>query len=181
MGIFDRLREKLSNPALSELVKEQNLKELLVKREFRISQAYLQREFLTKVQDDEVHDLSIALLDGYGTVTGKVKKRLIPFAINFSATFTIQGMEFTATRKCVFLRLEQVTPIDLEWVTRRIVERIAYLSCTGNLITCDLNRVPKLAEMFAYRVKGMNPWDFIAMKEVRLQEGEIVGRVGVVI
>ena len=49
------------------------------------------------------------------------------------------------------------------------------------LISRDLTRVPRLAELFAYRVKGINPWDFIALKELSLNEGEIVGRVGVVL
>lgn len=181
MKIFDKLREKLNNPALAELVKEQSLKDLLVKREFHLSQSYLQREFLSRVQDDEILEFSLGLFDGYGEVTGKMKKRLLPFAIPFSATFTIQGMEFSSTRKCVFLKLDQVGPIDLDWLTRKVVERIPFLSCNGNLITCDLTRVPRLAELFAYRVKGINPWDFIAMKELSLKEGEIVGRVGVVL
>ncbi len=181
MGILDKLRDKLKNPALAELVKEQSLKDLLVKREFRLSQAYLQREFLDRARDEEIVEFSLALADGYGEIKGRMKKRMLPFAIPFSATFTIQGLEFSAARKCVFLKLEQVTPIDLDWLTKKVVQRIPFLSCMGELITCDLTRVPRMAELFAYRVKGINPWDFIAMKELSLREGEIVGRVGVII
>jgi hypothetical protein len=185
MGIFeklqDRIQERLKNPALVELVKEQSLKDLLVKREFRISQSYLQREFVDRALDDEIQEFQIALFAGYGEMTGRIKKRLLPFAIPFSATFTIQGMEFSSARKCVFLKLEQVGPIDLDWLTRKVVERIPFLSCTGDLICCDLTRVPRLAELFAYRVKGIDLWDFITLKELSLKDGEIVGRVGVVI
>ena len=181
MGIFDRFRDRLKNPALVELVKEQSLKDLLVRRGFRISQSYLQREFLNLAQDEEILEFSVALFDGYGEIIGKMKKRLLPFAIPFSATFTIQGMEFSAARKCIFLKLARVQPIDLDWLTKKVVERIPFLSCMGELLTCDLTRVPRLAELFAYRVKGINPWDFIALKELNLKEGEIVGRVGVVL
>lgn len=181
MGILDRIKSRLKDPALIELVKEQSLKDLLVRREFRISQAYLQREFLSRALDDELLELSIAMFDGYGELTGKVKKRLIPFPIAFSATFTVQGMEFSSARKCVFLKLEKVAPIDLNWLTRKVVERIPFLSCTGDLISCDLTQVPRLAELFAYRVKGINVWDFVTLKKLTLQEGEIAGRVGVVL
>jgi hypothetical protein len=181
MSIFDRVRDRLKNPAFQELVKEQNLKELLLKREFRISQSYLQREFLTRAQDEELQEIVITLWDGYGRITGKVKKRLIPFAISFSANFTIQGLEFSSARKYVLLKLSKVEPVDIDWITRKVVERIPFLSCSGDLITCDLTRVPRLAELFAYRVKGLNPWDFVALKALHLKEGEIVGKVGVVL
>jgi hypothetical protein len=171
MSIFQKIQDRIKNPALAELVKEQNLKDLLIRREFRLSESYLQREFVTPALDDEIPQLSIALFNGYGEITGKMKKRLLP-TISFSATFTIQGMEFSSARKCVFLRLEKVAPF---------VERIPFLSCTGNMITCDLTRVPKLAELFAYRVKGISAWDFITLKELSLKDGEIVGRVGVVL
>lgn len=180
MGIFQKIQERIKNPALAELVKEQSLKDLLIRREFRLSESYLQREFVAPVLDDEMPELSIALFNGYGEIAGKMKKRLLP-TLSFSATFTIQGMEFSSARKCVLLRLEKVGPIDIDWLTRKFVQRIPFLSCTGNMITCDLTRVPKLAELFAYRVKGISAWDFITLKELNLKDGEIVGRVGVVL
>jgi hypothetical protein len=179
MSIFDRIK----NPSLAELVKDQNVKELLLKREFRITQSYLQREFVSQALDDELVELSLGIFDGYGDIAGKVKKRLVPFAIPFSATFTLQGMEFSSTRKIVMLKLEKVGPVDVAWLTRKFVERVPFLSCTGDLIVCDLTKVPRLAELFAYRVKGLglNPWDLVTLKELSLKEGEIVGRVGVVL
>ena len=185
MGLFqklqDRFQNRLKNPALVDLVKEQSLKDLLVRREFRISQAYLQREAASRAVDEEILELSISLFDGYGEITGRVKKRLLPFAVPFSARFTIQGMEFSAARKTVFLKLEKVAPIDVDWLTRKVVQRIPFLSCMGDLIACDLAKVPRLEELFAYRVKGIDPWDFITLKELKFREGEIIGRVGVVI
>ncbi|GFO68714.1 hypothetical protein GMLC_22930 [Geomonas limicola] len=188
MTLFDRitqkLQEKINNPALAELMKEQKLQDLFTKREFRITQAYLQREFLSRAQDDELVELSIELCNGYGEVSGKMKKRLLP-AIPFSATFTIQGMEFSPARKYVLLKLEQVAPLDIEWLTRKVVEHIPFLTCSGDLVTCDLNRVPRLAELFARRVRlgsrELNGWDLITLKELTLKQGEIVGRVGVVL
>ena len=184
MGIFekftDKINEKIKNPALAELVKEQSLKDLLLKREFRISQGYLQREFLSRDLDEEIVEISIVLFDGYGEIKGKMKKRFLP-ALPFSATFTIQGVEFSAARKCVLLKLGKVGPIDLDWLTRKVVQRIPFLSCMGDLITCDLTRVPRLAELFAHRVKGLSVWDFVTLKKLDLKDGEIVGRVGVVL
>lgn len=188
MGIIERIKQrsfaeldKMKNRSLAELVKEQSLKDLLVKREFRISQPYLQREVMDPVLDEEIVELKIVLLDGCGEISGRMKKRFIPFAIPFSVTFTIQGVEFSATRKLVLLKLEQVAPIDIGWITRKFVEKIPFLGFTGDLIACDLNKVPKLAELFAYRVKGINPWDYITLKELSILDGEIVGRVGVVL
>jgi len=185
MGIFERVKnrinDKLNDPAFMELVQEQSLKDLLVRREFRIPQAYLQREFLNKAVDDEIQEFTISLFDGYGEISGKMKKRLLPFAIPFSATFTIQGMEFSTARKCVLLKLDQVSPIDLDWLNRKVVERIPFLSCMGDLIVCDLTRVPRLAELFAHRVKGISIWDHIVLKELWLKQGEIVGKVGVLL
>lgn len=185
MGIFDKIKERindrLSDPAFMELVQEQSLKDLLVRREFRITQAYLQREFLNKLIDDEIQEFSIVLFDGYGEIAGKMKKRLLPFAIPFSATFSIQGIEFSSARKSVFLKLDHVAPVDFDWLTKKVVDRIPFLSGTGDLIVCDLTRVPRLAELFAQRVKGISIWDFITLKELWLRKGEIVGRVGVVL
>lgn len=176
-----RILDRLKNPSLAELIKDQSLKDLLVKREFRITQAYIQREFMCLAIDEELIEIAIGLFDGYGEITGKVKKRLVPFAIPFSATFTLQGLEFTGARKTVFLKIEKVGPIDIEWLTRKMVERVPFLSCVGDMIICDLTKVPRLAELFAYRVKGLNPWDLVTFKELTLKEGELVGRVGVVL
>lgn len=185
MSIFEKLQQRvtqrLRDPALAELVKEQSLKDLLLKREFHIPESYLQREFVAKALDDEILELSLALYDGYGEIVGKIKKRLLPFPIPFSARFSIQGMELSQARKVVFLRLDQVSPIDIDWLTRKVVERIPFLSCFGDLIACDLTRVPRLAELFAYRVKGVTLWDFVTLKELNLKRGAIVGRVGVVL
>lgn len=184
MSIFDRIgtvKDRLKNPALAELVKEQSLKDLMLKREFHIPESYLQREFVGKALDDELLELSLAIYNGYGEIRGKIKKRLIPFPISFSARFVIQGVEFSAARKAVYLKLEQVEPIDIDWLTKKVVERIPFLNCFGDLIACDLTRVPRLAELFAYRVKGLSVWDFITLKELSLKDGQIVGKVGVVI
>ncbi|HBA88944.1 MAG TPA: hypothetical protein DCZ75_13465 [Geobacter sp.] len=185
MGIFDkfkdRIQARLNDPSFMELVQEQSLRDLLVRREFHIPQAYLQREFLDKAVDDEIVELKLAVFDGYGEISGKMKKRLVPFAIPFSATFSIEGMEFSAMRKCVLLKVANVAPIDLDWLTRKVVERIPFLSCMGEVVVCDLTRVPRLAEMFSHRVKGISMWDYITLKELWLKQGEIVGRVGVVL
>jgi hypothetical protein len=185
MGIFDKLqdrvRERLNNPILQELAKEQSLRDLLLKREFRLPEGYIQREFVSRAMDDEILELSLAIYDDYAEITGKVKKRLIPFPISFSGRFTIQGLEFSPARKVVFLKLDQVAPIDIDWITKKVIQRIPFLETTGDLIVCDLMRIPKLAEIFSRRIKGLSVWDFITLKELTLKQGEIVGRVGVVL
>lgn len=185
MGIIDkikgRIQDRLNDPAFMGLVQEQSLRDLLVRREFRIPQEYLQREFLDKALDDELVEFKLTIAHGYGEVSGRFKKRLVPFAIPFSASFTIQGIEFSAARKCVFLKLGPITPLDVDWLTRKVVERIPSLSMMGEVLVCDLNRVPRLAELFAHRVKGISIWDYLTLKELWLKHGEIGGRVGVVL
>lgn len=177
MKIFDRIK----NPALAELVKEQNLKDLILKREFRITEAYIQREFVVRAIDDDLPELSITLHDGYGLISGKMKRKLIPFAIPFSGRFSMQSVEFSRARKVLHLKLYEVGPVDLEWLTKKVVRAVPFLTYADNVVECNLMQVPRLAELFAYRVKGINPWDFITLKELSLEDGAIVGRVGVVI
>lgn len=185
MGIIDkikgRIQDRLNDPAFMGLVQEQSLKDLLVRREFRIPEDYLQREFLDKALDDELVEFRLSIGNGFCEVSGRFKKRLVPFAIPFSASFTIQGIEFSSARKCVFLKLGPVSPLDLDWLTKTVVERIPSLSMMGEVLVCDLNRVPRLAELFAHRVKGISIWDYITLKELWMKRGEIGGRVGVVL
>ncbi|MBU5635921.1 hypothetical protein KOM00_04170 [Geomonas sp. Red69] len=185
MGIIDkikdRIQDRLNDPAFMGLVQEQSLKDLLLRREFRITQEYLQREFLDKALDDELVEFKLVIENGYCDVSGRLKKRLVPFAIPFSASFTLEGIEFSAARKCVFLRLGPVAPLDLDWLTRKVVQRIPSLSMMGELLVCDLGKVPRLAELFAHRVKGTSIWDHITLKELWFRQGEIGGRVGVVL
>lgn len=185
MGIIDkikgRIQDRLNDPAFMGLVQEQSLKDLLVRREFRLPEDYLQREFFDRALDDELVEFKLHIANGYGEVSGRFKKRLVPFAIPFSASFTIEGLEFSQARKCVFLKLGPVSPLDLDWLTKKVVQRMPPLSMMGELLVCDLNRVPRLAELFAHRVKGISIWDYITLKELWLKEGEIGGRVGVVL
>jgi len=185
MGIINkikgRIQDRLNDPAFMGLVQEQSLKDLLVRREFRIPEDYLQREFLNKALDDELVEFKLSIGNGFCEVSGRFKKRLVPFAIPFSASFTIQGIEFSSARKCVFLKLGPVSPLDLDWLTKKVVERIPSLSMMGEVLVCDLNRVPRLAELFAHRVKGISIWDYLTLKELWMKQGEIGGRVGVVL
>ncbi|MBT0652162.1 hypothetical protein [Geomobilimonas luticola] len=179
MGIFDRLNNTLKNPAFKELLKDQRLKEVVTRREFRVTEEYFQREFLDLAMDEELRGLSLRFFDGYGEIAGEVKKRLLPFAIPFTARFTVQKVAFTTWEKQVYLQVEQIKPLDLEWVTARLVGKIPFLSCRDGVIACDLARVPRLAEFFSYSLKGMRLADMLTVKELSLREGELVGRLGV--
>lgn len=178
--MISNLLNKLKHPALAGLIQDQHLKELLIHREFRLSEEYLHREFISQAADDEIHSPELRFFDGFGEIRCQVKKRLLP-AISFSARFTVQGVEFSSMGKRVHLRVEQVKPFDFDWVTRRFVEKVPFLSFSDGLLTCDLTRVPRLANLFSYQIKGFRVADLITLKELTLQDGEIVGRLGMVL
>ena len=177
MSIFDRFK----NPALLELVKDQRLKELITRREFRLTEEYLHREILSKAVDDELTELTLKLGAGFAELTGRVKKRLVPFAIPFSARFSLHSIDFTRRGKVVHLRLEELKPLDLDWLTRKLVQNIPFVSYGDGLVTLDLSRVPRLAEFYGYQVKGVRPSDFVVLKELLFCEGELIGRVGLIL
>ena len=177
MSIFDRFK----NPALLELVKDQRLKELITRREFRLTEEYLHREILSKAVDDELTELSLKLGAGFAELTGRVKKRLVPFAIPFSARFSLHSIDFTRRGKVVHLRLEELKPLDLDWLTKKLVQNIPFVSYGDGLVTLDLTQVPRLAEFYEYQVKGVRPSDFVVLKELLFCEGELVGRVGLIL
>ena len=175
MSIFDLLK----NPALLELIKDQRLKEIVTRREVRVSEDYFHREFVSRALDEEIQELSMRFLDGYGEISGKVKKKLLPFSVPFSARFELQRVDFTPKEKIIYLKIEEVKPLDVEWVTRKIVEKIPFLAYGDGVIACNLTQVPKLADFFGYHVKGIKVCDFLTIKELLFKEGELVGRLGI--
>lgn len=177
MSIFD----KLKNPALVELLKDQRLREIVTRREFRVSEEYLHREFISRAGDDEVRNLALRFHDGFGELSGEVKKRLLPVAIPFSARFIIAGVEFNALGKRVHLRVDEVKPMDVDWVTKRVVERVPFLAYHDGLMSCDLEQVPRLDAILASRVGGKRVADFLTLKELVIRPGEMVGRLGVIL
>jgi hypothetical protein len=176
MSIFDKLR----TPTVAGLLKEQHLMELVTRREFRCTEEYVRREVTPRLADDEIHCLDIAFRDGYGELTCQVKKRLLP-AIPFSARFMVERVACTPWEKRVYLRLEEVKPLDFDWLTRRMVERLPFLSYADGAVVCDLMRIPRLAELFDYRVRGVRVSDFLTIKDLAVRPGLIVGRLGVVL
>jgi hypothetical protein len=171
----------LKNPALLELIKDQRLKEIVARREIRVTEEYFHREFVSRALDEEIHELAMKFLHDYGEINGKVKNKLLPFSVPFSARFTVHRVLFSPQEKKIELAVEQVKPFDLEWVTRRVVEKIPFLSYADGIITCDLVKVPRLAEFFDYHLKGFRVCDLLIIKELLFREGEMVGRLGVVL
>ena len=180
MSIFERF-SKLRHPLLAELVKEQHLRELLTKREFRLSEEYFRREFVPRMEDEEIRGLALAFRDGYAELSGEVKKRLLPMAIPFTARFAVDRVIFTPQEKVVYLRLEEIRPVDIDWLTRRMVERLPFLTYRDDLVRCDLMKIPRLVQMFGYHVKGVRVSDFFTIKELAIRDGEVAGRLGFVI
>jgi hypothetical protein len=177
MSFFDRF----DNPAFRELLRDQRLKDLLARREFRISEEYVQREFIGRAEDDEVQNLSLRFREGFGELSGQVRKRILPFAVPFSARLAIHGVEFNGMGKRVYLRLEDVRPFDLDWVTRRVVDKVPFLDYRDGLLVCDLKLVPRLDTLLAYRVGGAHLADFVTLRDLAFREGELVGRLGFVL
>jgi hypothetical protein len=178
MSIFATLKSS----ALLELIKDPRLRDLLTRREFRLSQEDLNRELLDQTAgEEELLELALAVGDGFLELTGRVKKRPLPFAIPFSARFSLHSLEFSVRSKAVYLRLEELKPFSLDTLTKKLVEKVPFLSFTDGLVTVDLARVPRLAGLLACQVKGFRPFDHIVLKELSFREGEVVGRVGVLL
>jgi hypothetical protein len=177
MSIFDRLQ----NPALGEFLRDQRLRELVTRREFRVSQDYIHREFIGRMADDDVTDLVLSLHDGFAELSGQVRKRPLPFAIPFSARLTVRGVEFNTMGKRVYLGVEEVRPLDVDWITRKMVDKVPFLDYRDGLLVCDLERIPRLDSLLSGRIGTRKLADFLTLREVTLRHGEIVGRLGVVL
>ena len=177
MKIFD----KIPNPLLRQFMQDQNLRDLFTKREFRITEEFFQRELVAGGEDDEIRELEVKFHDGYGEITGKVRKKPLPFDITFSARLSVQRVDFTPEGKYLLLKADEVKPFSLDWVTAKIVGRVPFLSWRDGSITCDLARIPKLAPLFGAQVKGIRPLDFVTLRDVTFQPGALVGRVKIVL
>ncbi|HLO25771.1 MAG TPA: hypothetical protein VK187_06640 [Geobacteraceae bacterium] len=178
MSIFDKLKQT----ALLELVQDPRLKHLLTRREFRLSQEELHHEFVKQAAgEEELQDLALTVGEGFLELSGRVKKRLLPFAIPFSARFSLHSLEFSPRSKAVHLKLEELKPFELDSLTKKLVEKVPFLSFADGLVTVHLARVPRLTGLFACQIKGFRPFDHIVLKELDFREGEVVGRVGVLL
>jgi hypothetical protein len=174
--------EKMKSSALLELIKDPRLKDLVTKREFRISQEQLQREFVSQTAgEEELEDLALVVGEGFVELSGRVKKRPLPFSIPFSARFSLHSLEFSVRSKTVHLKLEELKPFSLDSLTKKLVEKVPFLSFADGLVTVHLVKAPRLAGLLTCQVKGFRPFDHIVLKELRFHEGEVVGRVGVML
>lgn len=174
------LLHKLKNPALAAFLRDQQLPELFRRREFRLTEAFLRREIFSQATDDEILSLDLAVHDGFAEVRGMVKKRFLP-AIPFSFQVRLAGMEFNALGKRLHLTVDQVKPLDLDWVTRRLVERVPFLAYAEDRIMIDLERIPSLAPSLSYRIRGVRVADYFTLRELSLRPGVVVGRLGLLL
>lgn len=178
MTFFDKLR----STALLELIRDPRLKELVTRREFRLSQEELHRELVKQaVPGEDLQELRLTVGEGFLELSGRVKKRLLPFAIPFSARFSLHSLDFSPRNKAVHLRLDELKPLDLDRLTRKLTEKVPFLSYADGLVTVHLAKVPRLAGLFASQVRGFRPFDHIVLKELSFRDGEVVGRVGVLL
>jgi hypothetical protein len=177
MSFFSSLKTK----AVLELISDPRLKELVTRREFRVSEEELRQELVTRVTDEDIQDLAVSVGEGFLEISGKIKKRLLPFAIPFSARFSLHSLEFSPRNKAVHLKLEELKPLDLDWLTKRLVGKIPFLSSADGLVTLHLIKIPRLTGLLTCQVKGFCPFDHIVLKELSFHPGEVVGRVGVML
>lgn len=178
MSIFD----KLKSSALLELIQDPRLRDFLTKREFRFSQDDLHREFVSQAAgEEELQELALIIGEGFLELSGKLKKRPLPFAIPFSARFSLHSLEFSVRSKTVHLRLEELKPFSLDSLTKKLVAKVPFLSFDDGLVTVHLVKVPRLAGLLTCQVKGFRPFDHIVLKELSFREGEVVGRVGLLL
>jgi hypothetical protein len=178
MSIFD----KLKGSALLELVRDPRLHELVTKREFRVGQEELQHELLKQAAgEEELQELAVTIGEGHLELAGKVKKRMLPFAIPFTARFSLHSLDFSPHTKAVHLRLDEVTPFEIDALTRKLVEKVPFLTFNNGLVTVHLGKVPRLAALLNSQVRGFRPFDHIVLKELHFHPGAVVGRVGVLL
>ncbi len=139
MSIFDKLKQS----GMADLIRDQQMKELLTRGEFRIHRGVrpprIPRHGCRRRYPRSLPPL---LRRPRRTVRHR-EKRLLP-AISFATRFGIQGVEFGRMGKRIYLQLQEVRPLDLDWVNERIIGRVPFLDYHGSLIACDLPASPAL-------------------------------------
>ena len=178
MSIFDTLKQS----PLMEMMKDPRLRELVTRREFSISREELQQELLSQTADEEgLQDLTVQVGEGFLEISGRVKKRILPFAIPFSARFSLHSLEFSPRSKTVHLKLEELKPLEIDSLTKKLVEKLPFLTFADGLVTIQLEKVPRLAGLLGCRIGNFRPFDHIVLKQLHFQEGEVTGKVGVLL
>jgi hypothetical protein len=178
MNIFDKLKQS----PLLEMLKDPRLKELVTRREFSISREELQREILSQTaQEEELQDLTLLVGEGFLEISGRVKKRMLPFAIPFSARFSLHSLEFSPRSKTVHLKLEELKPFEVDSLTKKLLEKLPFLTFADGLVTIHLEQVPRLAGLLGCRIGSFRPFDHIVLKKLSFQEGEVTGKIGVLL
>ena len=177
MGFFTDI---LANP-LFALAKEQDFRDLLTTRRFRITEEFLQGELATLAGDEELSGLSLKLHKGYGELAGKLQKKPIPFAIPFSARFSLAEVQFTPESKHVRLRIDEMKPVNVDWLTERMLAKTDFMDYADGIVSCDLAKVPRLAGFFGLEVKGVRVADYLELRELAFEKGAITGRFGICI
>jgi hypothetical protein len=178
MSIFDTLKQS----PLMEMMKDPRLRELVTRREFSISREELQREILSQTAGEEgLQDLTVQVGDGFLEISGRVKKRMLPFAIPFSARFSLHSLEFSPRSKTVYLKLEELKPFEVDSLTKKLVEKLPFLTFADGLVTIQLEKVPRLTGLLGCRIGNFRPFDHIVLKQLRFLEGEVTGKVGVLL
>ena len=101
-----------------ELVKDPRVRDLVTRREFRISEEDLRKEFVSRVADEELQELDVVIGEG---IPGDLRKNEEEAASVPSPVFGALLPAFPGVfppPQNVHLRLEELKPLDLDWLTK---------------------------------------------------------------
>lgn len=169
----------LGNAPLWSFIKDQNVKEIITKQEFRVSEEYLHRELVSRAGSEKVRELSLKIFEGYAEISGKLQQRMLPLLIPFLARLAVNGFEFNRKNKSVHLKVDMVKPMGSDMLVGKLADKIPFINYEKGVAYCDLTKVPLLSALLGYHVKGVPVSNFVTIKELTLNKGEIVGKLGV--
>jgi hypothetical protein len=104
---------------------------------------------------------------------------MLPLPVPFLARLAVNGFEFNRINKSVRLKVDMVKPMDNNMLVGKLTAKIPFINYEKGVAYCDLTKMPLLSALLGYHVKGVPVSNFVTIKEITLNTGEIVGKLGV--
>lgn len=117
---------------------------------------------LKKKELQDIENLDVTFEADAMKVTGVVRKLKVP--VVFSITLI---PERVLERNACF-RMEKMTPIQAEWINRRIFNRPPYFSYEKGMINIDLNQIPQIQKIAVGK-----------LIDCKIQDGKLWVKIGV--
>lgn len=178
--MFSRLIRTIQSETAREFLRDQSIGDLLIRRQFRLTQSQLNRMLLSLGDPESAGSLSMTLGEGVMELEGRVPLSMLP-AMTVRASLTIAGILTTRDGPVVRLRVESVHPLPVVPFISRIVERIPFLTYRDGLVHCHLHRLPGLDRILLQRVGSQRLVDILILRELHLRQNELTGRVGILL